>query len=265
MRLFTMNVHGLDGVRAQRLLADFLRTERPYAVALQEVCQSRSAHRAPDSPVRCLSDEIPLRKDNGLLFLSEALGEEYSICYLPVKVGYGTKDEGLAMLCRRPIAEAREIPLTPERPRSDWRRRCALAVRCEGEDDRFVCLHTSWWGEGFFEEWERLEEALRGEERVWLLGDLNLPAGHAEGDAILCRAGYADAFDLAGKHFGGTDTVRADADGWRGREERRSLRIDRILCRPPRTVTDYRRAFDGKAGEEISDHFGVLIEYKEES
>ena len=265
MKLFSMNVHGLLGDRERSILSDFLRTERPSVVALQEVCQTRSEQSVPSGRIRCLSPQIPLREDNGLPALSKALGEDWHICYLPVKVGYGTRDEGLAMLCRFPIGAAWGIPLTPERSYGDWRRRCALAVRGEGRDDLFVCLHTSWWEEGFLEEWSRLEEALRAESRVWLLGDLNLPASHAEAEACLHRGGYADAFDLAECRQGGVETVRADADGWRGRQAEHLLRIDRILCRPARSVSAYRRVLDGVEGGKISDHFGVLIEYKEES
>ncbi len=265
----TMNIHshgGVDDGYKQRELAALLLREKPYAVALQEVCQTRSA--SPTESVRglrCLGGEISLREDNFLLGLLSLLKGEYEAAWLPVKVGYGTRDEGLALLTRFPIGEAREILLTPYRPYEDWRRRSALAVSDLSGREWTVSLHMSWWEEGFSLEWNRLSSALRHGPSVWLMGDFNLPAEQMErqGDPLL-REGYADAYVLAEEADAEEDTVSPLADGWRERTAEGALRIDQIRCRPPRPVLRYRRIFDGREEPILSDHFGIMIETEED-
>ena len=265
----TMNIHshgGADDGYKQKELAEFLLRESPSVVALQEVCQTRSAPvREPPRGFRVMGEEIPLREDNFLLGLFDLLGGENEAVWLPVKVGYGTRDEGLALLTRFPAGEAREILLTPYRPYEDWRRRSALAVSDPSGREWTVSLHMSWWEEGFLLEWNRLSASLRDAPSVWLMGDFNLPSWQMEreGDP-LAREGYADAFSLA-KRRDEEDTVLPYADGWRERSAGADgLRIDGIRCRPARPVLRYRRIFDGREEPVLSDHFGIMIETEED-
>lgn len=268
MKLLTLNVHALpaENEEKQRLLSEFLLKERPDAVALQEVYQSRSAPALERIPtgIHCFASDIPLRENNFLVKLLARLKGEYTCCYLPVKIGYGTYDEGLAVLCRFPIGEVRAISLTPHRSYEDWRRRCALAVCPHGSEEWVVCLHMSWWEEGFLSEWKRLSDGIRDLPSVWLMGDFNVSAGQMEreGDP-LGKDGYFDVFSLARQRDSETDTVRTDADGWRGRIPKDGLRIDQIRCRPCRPLLRYRRVFDGRNQPILSDHFGVMAESEE--
>lgn len=269
MKLMTLNTHSLsepDGEAKQKILSDFLRRESPDCVALQEVCQSRSAPAvAPPSAGRIVGEEgIPLRKDNFLLTLWESLRPAYHFCWLPVKIGYGVRDEGIGFLCRFPIAKAWQIPLTPTRKYEDWRRRMALSVRMDGWRDTMVCLHTDWWEEGFLSEWELLRESCDPLPSVWLMGDFNVSAERLlkEGDPLR-EAGYLDAYSLSAERDL-ADTVLPVADGWWGRERGDGLRIDQIRCRPRRPILRYRRVLDGREDRMISDHCGVMIETKEE-
>ncbi len=270
MKYLTLNVHSLseeNEEEKQRALAEFLLRERPYAVALQEVCQTRTASAVAEPPrgVHLLGEDVPLREDNFLLGLSARLEGEYDVLYLPVKIGYGIRDEGLALLCRFPIGEARQICLTPDRAYEDWRRRCALAVSPHGSEEWVVCLHTSWWEEGFLSEWRRLSDALRHARSVWLMGDFNVSARRMEREGDPLRdEGYFDAFSLAREKDSLEDTVRTDADGWRERTAADGLRIDGIFCRPSRPIRAYRRVFDGRSEPILSDHFGVLVESEED-
>ena len=263
MKLMTMNVHSLSGVedeRKMRCLADFLLREHLDALALQEVSQSREAPILSEPPQGWILPrrEIPLRQDNFLLGLSERLKHQYVVSWLPVKLGYGTLDEGVAILSRIPLCEVEEILLTPNRPYEDWRRRSALSVRTV-DGERLVSLHMSWWEEGFLSEWEALSDRL-GSGAAWLMGDFNVSAERLckEGDPLL-RAGFHDSYALAGEKDA-EDTVLPHADGWWGRERTDGLRIDQIRCRPSRKILRYRRVLDGRSESMISDHFGVMIE-----
>ena len=268
MKLMTVNTHSLSepcGEEKRNALSAFLRRERPDCVALQEVCQSRSAPEVePPAAGRIVGAEgIPLRKDNFLLNLWESLRSEYEFCWLPVKIGYGVRDEGIGFLCRSSIAKAWNISLTPTREYGDWRRRMALFLQMEGWGDTMICLHTDWWEEGFLSEWELLRKACDPLPSVWLMGDFNVSAERLllEGDPLR-EAGYSDSYSLA-EERDLADTVLPIADGWWGRERADGLRIDQIRCRPKRPILRYRRVLDGREDPIISDHYGVMIETKE--
>ncbi len=269
MKLMTLNTHSLaegNGEAQIAALANFLRRERPDGVALQEVCQSRSA---PETDLphggTVLERGIPLRRDNFLLRLHGELSDLYSFCWLPVKIGYGVRDEGLGFLCGNPVVLAEEIELTPCRSYEDWRRRSALRVRMEGRSDTLICLHTDWWEEGFLSEWERICAACGEREPLWLMGDFNVSTERLlrEGDPLRA-AGFWDSYSLARERDLG-DTVLPQADGWWGRERRDGLRIDQIRCRPRTPILRYRRVLDGREDPMVSDHFGVMIETEEET
>ncbi len=275
-KFLTLNTHSLiDGKGEQQvsMLADAILCERFDVIALQEVNQKREDAKLP---LECLrgytnvSYAIPVRESNYAYALTQRLwdaGVAYTWCYLPVKIGYGRYDEGLALLCRAPIAEVRYGALSDRQAYDDWKTRMALGVRCEGSEEWFFTLHMGWWDDAndpFCEQWKRLREILPRSATVWLMGDFNQPAEvRGEGYDLLCRDGFFDAYALA-EIKQGEGTAEMKIDGWRGRTEAKgAIRIDHIFCNKPPCVKSYRTLFDGERYSMISDHFGVTITVEE--
>ncbi len=275
MKLLTLNTHSLVGEDAERRAAiclDALCREAPDVIALQEVNQSVDAPIRTEAPsgFTVCEERIPLRQDLYALSLAEGLAREglfYHWTWLPVKLGYGRYHEGLAFLCRTPIAETRSCLLSRTNDDQDWRRRMALMIRAEGSDAWFCNLHMSWWQdefEPFVEQWERLKPALRGMDPLFLCGDLNNPAElRGEGYDRVTEDGFYDCYLLTEARRG-RGTARGDIDGWHGRiPAGETVRIDQIWCNRPCPVTSYRTVFDGEDYETVSDHFGVMITVRE--
>ncbi len=227
MKLLTWNTHNFSlGNREENLQAfqAFLEQEAPDVVALQEVCRGGG---------RSLPDFSHVG---------------YEMLWIPVKRGYVIYDEGLAFLTREPPERWGQILLTPQRPYVDWRRRAALWIEWRGM--RYVCLHMSWQGEGFEEQWARLWQELGPPHCTVLMGDLNTPLEELR-DQMNDRA-LQDPCGGVAWH-----TVEPSADGWRGRTPS-SYRIDGILCPKGLATATCRPVLYG-----LSDHRGVLVEIPE--
>jgi len=275
MKLLTLNTHSLMGEdferRAERFVAALLR-EAPDVIALQEVNQRQNAPLLRETPSGFVEawEGIPLREDLYALWLVRRLAEGglfYHWSWIPVKLGYGQYEEGLALLCRRPIGEARSFLLSRDRAFEDWKRREALMVRPRETSVWFCNLHTGWWDDGeepFAEQWERLLPHLRRGGTVFLMGDLNNPAEvRGEGYDRVRADGFYDTYLLAESRRGG-GTAGSGIDGWRGRFPLgMTVRIDQIWCDRPCPVITYRTVFDGVEYERVSDHFGVMVTLKE--
>lgn len=260
MKLLTLNTHSLVEGRGEAqisVLADAILAERFDVIALQEVNQLKE--HAP------ISEGSLVKRGNFAAEVIEKLGkagEKYYFSYLPIKLGYEKYDEGLAFLCRTPIIETRSILLSNPRSYIDWKKRMAFGIRCEGSDEWFWNLHTSWWEdseEPFCAQWERFLAQLP-REAFWVLGDLNNPAEvRGEGYDLLRLFGLFDAFMSAEKRWG-EGTARSGIDGWRGRDVPcELLRIDQVWSSRPWRVLEYSTFFDGVRYPEISDHFGVGV------
>jgi len=276
MKIITLNAHSLLEENYLRKLSQFIELalrEEPDLIALQEANQSVDAPPAD----RCLRGGmaplpgiVPLRSDNHAAwcaYLLRRAGVPVSWAWLPVKIGYGRFDEGLAVLSlRRKIAETDEVPLSRRRDYADWRTRKALGVRPEGCADWFYCVHMGWWSdpdEPFEDQWQKLSRracARTQGARVWLLGDFNSPAEvRGEGYDLIRAGGWQDEWLLASAPGGAT--VRGPIDGWRGKAGNNDgLRIDHIWCSRPAPVKHARIIFDGVKEPQVSDHFGVLLE-----
>ena len=272
MKLLTFNTHSLIEGRGEEqvsVLSDAILREEFDVIALQEVNQERNASVIDsckfENFTRC-SEKIPVREGNFAYEVVRWLalkGVHYHWCYLPVKIGYGRYDEGLAFLCRSPIVACECVQLSKRSKYDDWKTRKMLAIRCEEREDWFLNLHLGWWDdeeEPFFEQWGRLVPHLLGKDRYWLMGDMNAPAEvRGEGYDLLCESGLFDAYEMASRRRG-RGTARAKIDGWQGRPtEQDWLRIDQIFCNRARYVVSYETMFDGTYYNAISDHLGVAV------
>lgn len=272
MKLLTLNAHSLQGEDPRRNLERFAQAAlelRPDLIALQEVNQLRSA-----APMDAAGREgyvhipgIPLRRGNyaaEAARLLRAAGVPCRWTWLPVKLGYGRFDEGLAFLSlSAPIEETDVLLLSARDDYQDWRTRKALGVRLGGGTDWFYAVHLGWWGDEdpFAAQWARLEAGTaerRARGAVWLLGDFNAPA-HVRGQGydLAVSSGWRDTYQLAGERDGGV-TVQGPIDGWPGQAD--GLRIDYIWRSQDIPVARSQVVLNGTRGPVVSDHFGVLIE-----
>lgn len=271
MKLLTLNTHSLVGEDFEERAAIFvaaLARESPDLIALQEVNQSTDAPvlTEPLSHFIPCGGSRPFREDLYVWRLVQALesvGMFYTWTYLPVKIGYGRYDEGLAFLSRTPIAEAKAVRISRTEAYEDWRARMALMIRLEGEQAWFCNLHTSWWGdvdEPFSEQWGRLLPYVSREDPVFLMGDFNNPAEmRGEGYDLVAACGFFDTYALANT-CSGRATAESGIDGWHGGSvPDGGVRIDQIWCNRPIAVAEYRTVFDGEDYERVSDHFGVMV------
>jgi maltose 6'-phosphate phosphatase len=219
-----------------------------------------SGYRAPTDVT------LPIGQDHYALALAEALcraGRSYHWCYLPIKLGYGKYDEGVALLWRGEAESLRVLQLSDTRDYGNWRRRMALGVQLDGT--WFYSVHTSRWDdpeEPFITQWQRLRDAVQAEDRVFLLGDFNCPAdAPGQGYARMMADGWQDLFVCSG-HSEGYRTVRGVIDGWKDASADLPRRIDYILCKIKGVSVPFAKTlFDVDRGQRpVSDHCGVMCE-----
>ena len=279
MKILTLNTHSLQEENYWLKLVCFLDAvvrERPDVIALQEVNQTISsplidAARLEDM-VPVPGCEIPVRWDNHaaeVAFRLRRAGIPCSWTWLPIKVGYGKYDEGVALFSlNRKITQVDSFRISGCSDYQNWRTRKMLGVRLKGLDDWFYTVHMGWWGdeqEPFQKQWERLEAGLaskRAEAPVWLMGDFNGPAEvRAEGYDCIRASGWQDTYLMARKKDSGI-TVEGAIDGWRDQlaPDATGMRIDHIWCSCPQKVESSVVKFNGKNGPQVSDHYGILIQ-----
>lgn len=271
MKIMTLNTRSLPGKDYLRRLKQFVETvilEMPDVIALQEVNQSVCAAPA-DADMLLGCKAVPggttLRRDNHaawIAYLLQQAGVPVSWAWLPVKLGYGRFDEGLAVLIPGgEIAETDAVRLSDCADYQNWKTRMALGVRLKGGSDWFYCVHMGWWSdeeEPFGRQWHRLKGAARRNKRgrIWLMGDFNAPAQvRGEGYDSIRADGWVDVWAAANGIDGG-HTAKTDIDGWNQGAE--GVRIDHIWCSESVGVEKARLVFDGVREPEISDHCGVL-------
>ena len=271
MKLLTLNTHSLmEPEYAQKLeaFAAFLLRERPEIVALQEVNQPADAPPAKDLCGMAPAGGIPLKEGNHALSIARRLrnaGVQANWTYLPVKLGYGRFDEGLALLCLDGrIADVDVCSLSRTEDYHNWRTRKALGVRTDVRPDWFYSVHMGWWqdeAEPFARQWAALDAHLAQKDgRMWLMGDFNAPAEvRAQGYDLMAASGWQDVWHLA-KLRDGSCTVRGGIDGWRTQDISEGLRIDHIWCRERVNVARCSVVLDGRHAPVVSDHFGLMAE-----
>lgn len=281
MKILTLNTHSLLEEDYRLKLNCFIDTvvrEQPDVIALQEVNQTISAPEVDKEKLEGLvpvsGNDVPVRWDNHAAEVAHCLrkaGIASSWTWMPIKVGYGKYDEGVALFSlRRKITQVDSFRISSCQQYHNWKTRKVLGIRIEGRDDWFYTVHMGWWGdeeEPFRMQWGCLDAKLSEKKElapVWLLGDFNSPAEvRGEGYDCIRSFGWQDTYLLAQEKDSGI-TVEGAIDGWRDKLDDPSsvtgMRIDHIWCSQKVPVSYSCVLFNGKCGPQVSDHFAVMIE-----
>lgn len=268
MKLLTLNTHSIieeDSDIKAGYLAKAISEIEPDIVALQEVNQTSSLPPLDqDSKYGVISmrNDIPLRCDNYAVNLARQLCDmnlQYNCLWLPIKKGYGSLDEGVAILSKSNIIDADVINLSIKDDYDCWKTRKGLGIKLS-DNCWYYSLHFGWWddkAEPFAAQWQSFAESVRG-KKVWAMGDYNSPDNiRDEGYDLVSTSGWYDSYLAALKRDDGV-TVDRNIAGWHNGDKKR---IDYIFSNYKADVISSEVIFNGKNREIISDHFGVLVCY----
>lgn len=273
MKLLTLNTHSLVEENYEEKLADFIMAvskELPDVIALQEVNQSINANAVTEN----LSGYFPadkaaiIREDNHVYRIADCLsdmGIYYSWTWLPMKLGYGRFDEGIALMSRSAITDVSTPLVSDVNDYNNWKTRKLVGICTENNPHEwFYSVHFGWWDdneEPFRKQWHKTSHHMLKHERVWLMGDFNNPAEvRGEGYDMILKSCWHDSFVLAEKKDSGI-TVGHVIDGWRDKlKTSTGMRIDQIWCSDKPNVKSSAVVFNGTNYPVVSDHYGVMIE-----
>ena len=282
MKILTLNTHSLQEEIYQQKLEWFVEgilKEKPDIIAMQEVNQTADAELMD---VEMLEGQYPIpgsmkiRQDNHAAQVAYRLRQAGVECYwawLPIKLGYGKYDEGVAILSLgRKIRCIDKFPISKINDYQNWRTRAVLGVQVEGLDDWFYTVHMGWWDdvtEQFLDQWNTLSCCIatkRYYSTVWLLGDFNAP-DQVSGESYehIASCGWIDTYKIAQYKDSGI-TVPGIIDGWREKlidKNVEGMRLDYIWCSEKKEIISSRVVFNGMNEPVVSDHFGVMIQVKE--
>ena len=282
MKILTINTHSLQEENYEQKLCWFVESilkERPDIIAMQEVNQTADAPlMAPEllAGQYPVPGALPVRQDNHAANVALRLRNAGVNCYwawVPIKLGYGKYDEGVAILSLgRPIRSTDVFPISKVRDYQNWRTRAVLGVQVEGHPDWFYTVHMGWWDdaeEPFLNQWNTLNACLTTRSlysAVWLMGDFNAPAlVRGQSYDTIAASGWYDTYHTA-RIKGDGFTVPGIIDGWRerlGSVDAKGMRLDHIWCSKNRKVTSSEVLFNGTHYPIVSDHFGVMVTVKE--
>lgn len=279
MKILTLNTHSLIETNYEQKLMHFVAAvthEQPDIIALQEVNQSVGAPLADKELlagyVACTN--TPLRQDNHAANAARLLrkaGLSYQWTWLPMKLGYGKYDEGMALFTlKTSMEEIDSFCISSFDDYLNWKTRKVLGIRTADGSGWFYTVHMGWWQdeeEPFQSQWKRMEAHLEEKKKtgpVWLLGDFNSPAEVREqGYDCIRHSGWQDTYLLADEKDDGI-TVAGVIDGWRDQvlspDTLKGMRIDHIWCSDSVPVRSSNVIFNGQNQPVVSDHFGILIQ-----
>ncbi len=282
MKILTLNTHSLQEENYQQKLEWFVEgilKEMPDIIAMQEVNQTADAELMD---LEMLEGQYPIpgcmkiRRDNHAAQVAYRLRQAGMECYwawLPIKLGYGKYDEGVAILSLgRKIRCVDKFPISKVNDYRNWRTRAVLGVQVEGLDDWFYTVHMGWWdddSERFLDQWNMLSSCIATKRcygTIWLLGDFNATdrvLGQSYEHIVAC--GWVDTYQIAQYKDSGI-TVPGIIDGWREKmidKNVEGMRLDYIWCSRRKEVFSSRVVFNGMKEPVVSDHFGVMIQVKE--
>ena len=95
------------------------------------------------------------------------------------------------------------------------------------------------------------------------MGDFNNPAEtRGEGYDAIKKSGWYDSFELA-EHKDRGITADKMIDGWKEKNmAQNGIRIDQIWCNKKAVVASSEVIFNGINREIVSDHYGVVVNYR---
>lgn len=279
MKLLTLNTHSLiEKQYEEKLLwfAEVIQKETPDVFALQEVNQSIAAEVCPSVMLGnfqpCRNCEAIVRVDNHAARLARILQEkglEYYWSWIPIKLGYGRYDEGMAIFSKQRIIETHQFYSSHTQDYQNWKSRKVLGIKTEyAKGSWFYCIHMGWWKddeEPFQKQWDIIEKEIAEKKgKIWLMGDFNSPAHIlGEGYDYVKSFGWKDSYACAARKDAGI-TVGNAIDGWRDNQvDASGLRIDMIWSKNEETIVCSEVICNGKNYPIVSDHYGVMIEVKD--
>lgn len=273
MKLLTLNAHSLVEENYSEKLKSFTSAvcrEIPDIIALQEVNQTQAAAEIPSAATSGFTPcgDIPVKEDNHALNVVKILAEngiKYYWTWLGMKFSYGKYDEGIALFSRSKIIEAKVVLVSGINDYSNWKTRKIIGIRTEENPDTwYYSVHLGWWDDKddpFQMQWQRLDENVKNEGTVWIMGDFNSPAEvRCEGYDMISNSGWYDSYSLAENKDSGI-TVGKVIDGWRDKlSDTNGMRIDQIWCNKEVPVNSSKVIFNGSNEPIVSDHYGIIIE-----
>jgi len=272
MKLLTCNTHSLVEDRYEEKLQAFVERvakEQFDVIALQEVNQTHGGVKIEikNPEYQLIQDEQVLTSDNHVLRVVEMLadrGIHYYFAWIPIKLGYGRYDEGIALLSLKKPEEVKHFYISDSEDYEDWHSRKVIGVKIEG--CWYYSMHMGWWQEeteSFTHQWEKFLANISENDKIYLMGDFNNPAHvKKEGYELVLKSGFYDTYHLTGQKDEGITVVKA-IDGWRDKGAVNKMRIDFIFKNTDTEVRSSQVIFNGINGPVISDHFGIVIEEKE--
>lgn len=278
MKALTLNVHSWieeDPLDKMRQLAKIIKDKDYDIIALQEVNQPIDETVLKHdlfTPASGEENNISLKRYNyaGLVIDElEKMGLAYYWTWSANHKGYGTYDEGLALLSKYPIeVEAFLVSETTDFKSMYTRNILKAKTEIDGMPWTFFNGHFSWWldpsrNELFKKEWSKARRFIYEDERDHLLfmGDFNNAAFIAgEGyDYVLSQDPYLrDSYRVA-QQVSGEMTVPGKIAGWESSIN--GKRIDYIFVGDKVEVVTYKVVFNDRDTPMVSDHFGVEIDF----
>lgn len=269
---------GFDPEKQLRILTQALSGGEYDVVALQEVNQLNNGDAIPlqelDSYVPC-QDRVPVKKGNFAFQITEALKNSGQIWYwswLPVHLGYGHYDEGIAIMTPHPIRKTDAFYLSATTDYQNFKTRMALGIQTvfTGNPEWFYSVQFGWWNdpeEPFSAQWDRFEDHTgKLEVPLYVMGDFSAP-DDAPGEAydyIFSHSNLTDTFKIAEVKDSNLTLTGAEEE-WKDPKDRRAMRADLILTDSGEPVLNSEVLFQGKRYPRISDHLGLEVTFGEKT
>lgn len=278
MKILTLNTHSIMELNYEEKLIKFVEMVKevsPDLFALQEVNQSLEMSEVLDAPesgyVVCKDCRMTVKEDNHAYRAAKLLQEaglQYYWTWLPIKIGYGIMDEGVAIFSKTRIEDTEQFFISSSRNYCNWKTRKLLGI-CTN-DMWFYSVHMGWWDdeeEPFVRQWDCINQKLKQKKQTcFVMGDFNSPANKkGEGYDYVCQSGWLDTWQMAETKDSGI-TVGGVIDGWRDKasvteqQQDPGMRIDYIFCNREIPVKNSEVVFNGMNYDVVSDHYGVLVE-----